>query len=73
LDGQENRRLDAFFLPLVEETERKGAPCVPANLNQKAVRSGDWKLISDRGHIFLFNVRTDLAERQDLFAPPGCC
>jgi arylsulfatase A-like enzyme len=33
---------------------------------QKAVRSGDWKLVLDGGHTFVFNVRTDIGERVDL-------
>jgi arylsulfatase A-like enzyme len=36
------------------------------NRNQKAVRSGDWKLVVDVGNTLLFNVRTDLGERRDL-------
>ena len=35
---------------------------------QKAVRHGDWKLVLDGNHIFIFDVRTDLGERQDLAA-----
>ncbi len=34
--------------------------------NMKAVRSGDWKLVVNGTHQFVFNVRTDLAERNDL-------
>ncbi len=34
--------------------------------NQKAVRSGDWKLVRDGGHVFIYNLRTDPGERQDL-------
>lgn len=37
-----------------------------ANRQQKAVRSGDWKLVVDANHSFVFNVRTDLGERDDL-------
>ena len=33
---------------------------------QRAVRSGDWKLLYDGGRAMLFNVRTDLSERTDL-------
>ena len=42
----------------------------PVNMNQKAVRSGDWKLLIDGAvtRIFLFNVRNDPGEREDLFA-----
>jgi arylsulfatase A-like enzyme len=32
---------------------------------QRAVRSGDWKLLFD-GRPLLFNVRTDLGEQKDL-------
>jgi arylsulfatase A-like enzyme len=42
----------------------------PVNMNQKAVRSGDWKLIIDGAvsRSFLFNVKADPGERQDWFA-----
>lgn len=57
--------------PQLERTVfwRTGGPS-PVNMNQKAVRSGDWKLIIDGAitRIFLFNVRADPGERQDLFA-----
>jgi arylsulfatase A-like enzyme len=46
----------------------------PVNMNQKAVRSGDWKLLVDGAvtRIFLFNVKADPGEREDLFArQPG--
>jgi arylsulfatase A-like enzyme len=33
---------------------------------QTAVRRGDWKLIVDGPHTYVFNVRTDLSERNDL-------
>jgi hypothetical protein len=33
---------------------------------QLAVRSGDYKLLIDNGRPFLFNVRTDLGERNNL-------
>jgi arylsulfatase A-like enzyme len=33
---------------------------------QLAVRSGDWKLIRDQGRPLLYNVRTDLGERDDM-------
>jgi arylsulfatase A-like enzyme len=33
---------------------------------QQAVRMGDWKLLYDGGRAMLFNVRTDLGERNDL-------
>jgi arylsulfatase A-like enzyme len=57
--------------PLVERNLfwRTGGPS-PVNMNQKAVRSGDWKLVIDGAvtRIFLFNVKTDAGERQDWFA-----
>jgi arylsulfatase A-like enzyme len=42
----------------------------PVNMNQKAVRSGDWKLMIDgaASRSFLFNVKADLGERHDWFA-----
>lgn len=48
---------------------RTGGPS-PVNMNQKAVRSGDWKLLIDGAatRIFLFNVKADPGERQDWFA-----
>ena len=33
---------------------------------QQAVRSGDWKLLLDGGRAMLFNLRTDIAERNNL-------
>jgi arylsulfatase A-like enzyme len=36
------------------------------NRFQKAVRSGDWKLVIEGNHTFLFNVRVDVSERNDL-------
>ena len=48
---------------------RTGGPS-PVNMNQKAVRSGDWKLVVDGAvtRVFLFNVKADPGERQDRFA-----
>jgi arylsulfatase A-like enzyme len=42
----------------------------PVNMNQKAVRSGDWKLIFDGAvtRVLLFNVKVDPGERDDLYA-----
>ena len=42
----------------------------PVNMNQKAVRSGDWKLLIDGAvtRILLFNVKAEPGERQDWFA-----
>ncbi len=37
-----------------------------ANRRQAAVRHGDWKVVFDAGHTYVFNVRTDVSERQDL-------
>ena len=37
-----------------------------SNRTQQAVRQGDWKLVVDAGHLMLFNVRTDIGERQDM-------
>lgn len=33
---------------------------------QRAVRSGDWKLVVDGGHTFLYDLRRDMGERNDL-------
>ena len=33
---------------------------------QTAVRRGDWKLVVDGPHTYVFNLRTDLSERNDL-------
>jgi len=33
---------------------------------QRAVRSGDWKLVVDGGNEYVFDVRRDLSERNDL-------
>ncbi len=41
----------------------------PTNRNQRAVRQGDWKLLIDAGGfqpLFLFNLRDDPGERDDL-------
>jgi arylsulfatase A len=34
--------------------------------SQKAIRSGDWKLVIDGTHTMVFNVRTDVGERNEL-------
>jgi arylsulfatase A-like enzyme len=39
---------------------------VSVGRNQQAVRSGDWKLLMDNGRPFLFDVRHDLGERNNL-------
>jgi arylsulfatase A-like enzyme len=36
------------------------------NRRQRAVRSGDWKLVLDGEAAMVFNVRTDIGERNDL-------
>ena len=38
---------------------------VTSGRNQRAVRSGPWKLLVDGGHLMLFNVRNDPGERDD--------
>jgi arylsulfatase A-like enzyme len=35
-------------------------------INQRAVRHGDWKLVVDGASSLLFNVRSDMGERNDL-------
>jgi arylsulfatase A-like enzyme len=58
-------------VPQVERTLfwRTAGPS-PVNMYQKAVRSGDWKLMIDGAptRTFLFDVKADPGERQDLFA-----
>ena len=55
------------LLPVLEgrapEVERTLFWRVPG---QQAVRSGDWKLMMDGGRPMLFNLRTDIAEHNDL-------
>jgi arylsulfatase A-like enzyme len=36
------------------------------NRSQRAIRSGDWKLVVDGGHVMVFNLRVDVGERNDL-------
>jgi arylsulfatase A-like enzyme len=36
------------------------------NRRQRAVRSGDWKLVLDGEAAMVFNLRTDIGERNDL-------
>jgi arylsulfatase A-like enzyme len=33
---------------------------------QRAVRSGDWKLVVDGSHEFVYDIRRDISERNDL-------
>lgn len=58
------------ILPILEkrapEIERTLFWRVSVARNQRAVRSGDWKLIFDDGRPMLFNVRSDLGERNNL-------
>jgi arylsulfatase A-like enzyme len=35
-------------------------------VRQAAVRRGDWKVVIDGGHTYVFNLRTDVSERHDL-------
>ena len=39
-----------------------------SNRTQQAVRQGDWKLVVDANHMLLFDLSTDIGERQDLTA-----
>jgi arylsulfatase A-like enzyme len=50
--------------PVVERTLfwRLDAPA----RKQRAVRSGDWKIVLDGASVFLFDLRTDVGERHDL-------
>jgi arylsulfatase A-like enzyme len=36
------------------------------NRSMRAARSGDWKLVVDGNHLFVFNLRQDVGERKDL-------
>ena len=36
------------------------------NRSQRAIRSGDWKLVVDGNHTMVFNLRTDIGERNEL-------
>jgi homoserine O-acetyltransferase len=50
--------------PEVERTLYWRATAV--NRNQRAVRSGDWKVMVDTGHVMVFDLRRDIGERNDL-------
>jgi hypothetical protein len=50
--------------PQIERTLYWRAGSGPAK--QTAVRRGDWKLVVDGPHTYVFNLRTDLSERNDL-------
>jgi arylsulfatase A-like enzyme len=36
------------------------------NRTMRAIRSGDWKLVVEGNHLFVFNLRQDVGERRDL-------
>ena len=36
------------------------------NRTQRAIRSGDWKVMVDSNHVMVFNLRADIGERNDL-------
>jgi len=36
------------------------------NRSMRSVRNGDWKLVVDSNHIFVFNLSQDVGERNDL-------
>jgi len=36
------------------------------NRSMRAIRNGDWKLVVDANHLFVFNLRQDVGERNDL-------
>ena len=56
-----------LFWRLPAATGAAGTP----PLTQRAVRRGDWKYVDDRGQYFLFNVRTDPGERNDVAQQHG--
>jgi arylsulfatase A-like enzyme len=39
---------------------------VTQNRTQRAIRSGDWKLVVDGSHVMVFNLKDDIGERNDL-------
>jgi arylsulfatase A-like enzyme len=55
LEGRTQKQERTFFW--------RSAP--GSNRTQTAVRQGDWKLVVDANHLFLFNVREDIGERND--------
>jgi len=64
-------RLDGInLLPVLEgrapEIERTLFWRVTGARAQQAVRSGEWKLLMDGGRAMLFNLRTDIGERDNL-------
>ena len=48
------------------EVERTLYWRVTQNRTQRAIRSGDWKLVADGSHVMVFNVAKDVGERDDL-------
>jgi arylsulfatase A len=67
-----NTRLEGIdLLPILEgrapEVERTLFwRTVLYDQTQRAVRSGDWKLLVDGTHVMVFNLRDDIGERHDL-------
>ncbi|HEX6062687.1 MAG TPA: sulfatase/phosphatase domain-containing protein, partial [Longimicrobiales bacterium] len=66
-------RLDGIDLfPILEgrapEVERTLFWRAHPGRQQRAVRSGDWKLIADMGRPLLFNLRTDIGEHENVIA-----
>lgn len=65
-------KLDGMnLLPVLEGTQPVAERTLfwratPANRTMFAVRRGDYKMVIDANHLFLFNVRTDPGERNDL-------
>jgi arylsulfatase len=56
------------LLPLFEETGRAGHPWLYFQFgSDRAIRKGDWKLVSFRGHAWeLYNLAEDRCEQRDL-------
>jgi len=48
------------------EVERTLYWRVTQNRTQRAIRSGDWKLVVDGSHVMVFNLAKDIGERDDL-------
>jgi arylsulfatase A-like enzyme len=65
--GYEGINLFPILEGRVPERERtffwRSAP--GSNRTQSAVRQGDWKLVVDANHLFLYNLRDDVGERHD--------
>ena len=58
------------LFPILEgrapEVERTLYWRVTQNRSQRAIRSGDWKLVVDGSHVMVFNLQKDIGEREDL-------